>query len=837
MENKQTFSDFVALLQQKNAQAEDSVGGVEQLEQLEKLNESVTRIREDLKKRVSGAASMNSIGVASAPLQEIVTKITESIEESNVSGETLEKLSEENRKLVSEFKESLEKLSDKNSKEFQKAYEALVDAADKLSKSDDPTVSGFGASAKEKLVDTKLSQEGYKLRGENDTIANRIRRSFARPEQVDPTTGVAKIGGFKGLAKNIFAPKEGGLIDDIFTSDEDKVARESRRQEFRLAEEQATQADISRVSEGMPDISEPENQTPESTTPAAVIETPKSPASSDEAEIKAGLFEDPTKEYQEKIAENSDKQVLLLEQILETLNKLGQVSESGGAAESGGESSGGMGGLGMGALLAGGAFALGRGITRGVKAVGRGVVGAGRMVARGAAGLGRGALALGTRAAGAIAATGVGGAAIEGISGAARTAQSMGGAAINTARGVVGTGVQAASRVASNAGQMLSGAARTAQSMGGAAINTARGVVGTGVQAAGRVASNAGQMLSGAARTAGGAVAGAAKTAGGAVAGAAKTAGGAAVKGLGMAARVAGKLAAPLAIGMAAYDAFKGFNADENATTGQKFQNAGRNVLSGLTFGLVDSTEDKMEDGSYQLDRLVEKAEDEGLYDKDYLGDSEIDKSKLAETTDIEMLNAILADDDLNEEDTEAVQARIQAIQSGEADLSPKEQEEKKKEESEKESEKKSGGVMSTIGKGLLAATPIGAAGMLADKMTGGAVSNAFGGLFGGATAAGSLDQSAPSSSSGMLGGLGGVAKAALSVTPIGMAASALDNLTSAASPTTSPNISVPPPTVITQGDGGAKQVAETLAQLGNMKNVRANDSSWRRFQDRRSFG
>ena len=797
MENKQTFSDFVALLQQKNAQAEDSVGGVEQLEQLEKLNESVTRIREDLKKRVSGAASMNSIGVASAPLQEIVTKITESIEESNVSGETLEKLSEENRKLVSEFKESLEKLSDKNSKEFQKAYEALVDAADKLSKSDDPTVSGFGASAKEKLVDTKLSQEGYKLRGENDTIANRIRRSFARPEQVDPTTGVAKIGGFKGLAKNIFAPKEGGLIDDIFTSDEDKVARESRRQEFRLAEEQATQADISRVSEGMPDISEPENQTPESTTPAAVIETPKSPASSDEAEIKAGLFEDPTKEYQEKIAENSDKQVLLLEQILETLNKLGQVSESGGAAESGEESGGGMGGLGMGALLAGGAFALGRGITRGVKAVGRGVVGAGRMVARGAAGLGRGALALGTRAAGAIAATGVGGAAIEGISGAARTAQSM----------------------------------------GGAAINTARGVIGTGVQAAGRVASNAGQMLSGAARTAGGAVAGAARTAGGAVAGAARTAGGAAVKGLGMAARVAGKLAAPLAIGMAAYDAFKGFNADENATTGQKFQNAGRNILSGLTFGLVDSTEDKMEDGSYQLDRLVEKAEDEGLYDKDYLGDSEIDKSKLAETTDIEMLNAILADDDLNEEDTEAVQARIQAIQSGEADLSPKEQEEKKKEESEKESEKKSGGVMSTIGKGLLAATPIGAAGMLADKMTGGAVSNAFGGLFGGATAAGSLDQSAPSSSSGMLGGLGGVAKAALSVTPIGMAASALDNLTSAASPTTSPNISVPPPTVITQGDGGAKQVAETLAQLGNMKNVRANDSSWRRFQDRRSFG
>jgi hypothetical protein len=70
-------------------------------------------------------------------------------------------------------------------------------------------------------------------------------------------------------------------------------------------------------------------------------------------------------------------------------------------------------------------------------------------------------------------------------------------------------------------------------------------------------------------------------------------------KGLGFAGRVAGKLALPLAAGMAAYDGYKGFNADPNATTGQKFKNAGRNVLSGLTFGLVDSTEDKMAAGEY----------------------------------------------------------------------------------------------------------------------------------------------------------------------------------------------------------------------------------------------
>lgn len=64
--------------------------------------------------------------------------------------------------------------------------------------------------------------------------------------------------------------------------------------------------------------------------------------------------------------------------------------------------------------------------------------------------------------------------------------------------------------------------------------------------------------------------------------------------------RVLGKAALPLAAGMALYDAYQGVTADPEATTGQKFRNAGRNMLSGLTFGLVDSVEEKMADGTYQ---------------------------------------------------------------------------------------------------------------------------------------------------------------------------------------------------------------------------------------------
>jgi hypothetical protein len=50
---------------------------------------------------------------------------------------------------------------------------------------------------------------------------------------------------------------------------------------------------------------------------------------------------------------------------------------------------------------------------------------------------------------------------------------------------------------------------------------------------------------------------------------------------------VAGKVAAPLAVGMAGYDAYKGFTADPNADMSTKLSNTGKSVLSGLTFGMA----------------------------------------------------------------------------------------------------------------------------------------------------------------------------------------------------------------------------------------------------------
>jgi len=60
----------------------------------------------------------------------------------------------------------------------------------------------------------------------------------------------------------------------------------------------------------------------------------------------------------------------------------------------------------------------------------------------------------------------------------------------------------------------------------------------------------------------------------------------------------------------------------------------------------------------------LEAAEDSGLYNKDMMGNSEIDKEKLATTEDTGQLNAMLMDRDLSEEDTAAVQSRLNDIKA-----------------------------------------------------------------------------------------------------------------------------------------------------------------------------
>jgi len=49
-----------------------------------------------------------------------------------------------------------------------------------------------------------------------------------------------------------------------------------------------------------------------------------------------------------------------------------------------------------------------------------------------------------------------------------------------------------------------------------------------------------------------------------------------------------------LAVGMAAYDAYKGFTADSDAPLSERLKNAGSSAVSGLTFGLAGSSPEEI---------------------------------------------------------------------------------------------------------------------------------------------------------------------------------------------------------------------------------------------------
>jgi hypothetical protein len=66
------------------------------------------------------------------------------------------------------------------------------------------------------------------------------------------------------------------------------------------------------------------------------------------------------------------------------------------------------------------------------------------------------------------------------------------------------------------------------------------------------------------------------------------------VGGAAKALRVAGPIGAAIGVGVTAYDAYQGFNADPNASIGDKFLNAGSSAINSATFGLLGSDADEI---------------------------------------------------------------------------------------------------------------------------------------------------------------------------------------------------------------------------------------------------
>lgn len=192
---------------------------------------------------------------------------------------------------------------------------------------------------------------------------------------------------------------------------------------------------------------------------------------------------------------------------------------------------------------------------------------------------------------------------------------------------------------------------------------------------------------------------------------------------LGGTAKVLGKVAAPLAVAGSVYEGYQGYNAADqlvesgaiNEETGQMFteqdETAGKveavtkatgglagslamgsagattgaaigtllgpvgTIAGGLIGGAIggiagyfagSAAGEAIGDAATTTsgEAALEAAEASGLYNKNWVGDSKINPEILKETTDTAQLNAILADDDLSEKDTNRVLERLSKIDS-----------------------------------------------------------------------------------------------------------------------------------------------------------------------------
>lgn len=636
------------------------------------------------------AAAVNPGSMAEAnptATQSMISTFMQTFESSAL--ELREETNDDQKELIKTMIDEITKLQTKNMKEFEKAIGKIVGITKDLQNSDNPLLQKLGKEMEEKSREEVVKASGYTLTGEKDTFLNRLGRSVGMNTEEEPVEktreGIGKLA--KGFASNVGgtlkrgfniavgreAP-EGSFADNVFTSDEQKRERllsridsesnntqtvsandtfkkvieeyfneEKKKSESseKTSKETLTVSSLteafktaldqhfseSKTSTGSFETNNIESSSDSSTTKSleeffkesrkessssseedslistltdeqknlysqfeklmeefdqeksteelenivkeinvlnekfvAAYPSTKTPSVNSEAqEDAAGISKDATiealqktadsnvliQEYSNTTQEKATETVDVLKEILELMKKMSADNQSGGAGGDGGD---------------GGGLDIDLPDRRRGPRRSRGRIRArARMASRGIRGR------VGGLARGLVSGARTVGSAI--LSGGARTIGMLG---LGTA-GATGAAGLGTAGAAGATGLGTAGAAGAAGATGAAAKST--GFLSKIASGASSLGSKAGSVLS--------------KASPGLV------------KGLGFAGRVAGKLALPLAAGMAAYDGYKGFNADPNATTGQKFKNAGRNVLSGLTFGLVDSTEDKMAAGEY----------------------------------------------------------------------------------------------------------------------------------------------------------------------------------------------------------------------------------------------
>ena len=313
--------------------------------------------------------------------------------------EMRDETNDDQKQLIKTMIEEITKLQTKNMGEFEKAIGKIVGITKELQSSNNPTLQKLGSTMESTARDEAVKASGYTLTGEKDTLLNRLGRSVGMNTENEPVeksrSGIGKLT--KGFASNLGRDvkrgfkiavgadpeQEGTFYNNVVRSDTEKRERLMTRidSESNTVQSQSVSDQFKKVIEEF--FKESKSESSEKTSKS-------SPINSEQQEDSAGISKDATIEALQKTAEsnvsiqeNTSETVDILKKILEKMNNMPAGGTGGGMPLGGLPMLGG--GLLGGGLLAGGARALGRG----VRAVGRGIASGARAIGSGARSFGR----------------------------------------------------------------------------------------------------------------------------------------------------------------------------------------------------------------------------------------------------------------------------------------------------------------------------------------------------------------------------------------------------------------------------------------------------------------
>ncbi len=156
----------------------------------------------------------------------------------SVALELIQEMDDDQEDLVKRMVEEITKLQTKNIDEFQKAIGKIVGITNKMIASNNPKMQQLGQGLQDQAKEELFKAKGITLTGDKDTFMNRLGREFGMDTEKEPVEktrqGVGKLArgfvsdakkGFKAGLKESFMP-QGGMLDRVFTTDEDKRQRE-----------------------------------------------------------------------------------------------------------------------------------------------------------------------------------------------------------------------------------------------------------------------------------------------------------------------------------------------------------------------------------------------------------------------------------------------------------------------------------------------------------------------------------------------------------------------------------------------------------------------------------